>query len=75
MVDYEKITFPFVKVNKGGCIVREKLQKTLDELTNMWLDICIDKQIDIDKKTSMLHELLTLIAIVNNGISELEDEN
>lgn len=73
MVDYEKITFPFVKVNKGGCIVKEKLQKTLNELTNMWLDICIDKQIDIDKKTSMLRELLTLIAIVDNEINELED--
>lgn len=75
MVDCEKTIFPFVKVNKGGCIVREKLQNTLNELTNMWLDICIDKQIDIDKKTSMLRELLTLIAIVHNGIDELEDEN
>lgn len=53
--------------------MKEKLQNTLNELTNMWLDICIDKQIDIDKKTSMLRELLTLIAIVNNGIDELED--
>jgi hypothetical protein len=74
LVDCEKTIFPFVKVNRGGCIVKEKLQKTLNELTNMWLDICIDKQIDIDKKTSMLRELLTLIAIVDNSIDELEED-